>query len=128
MNGFYQITVQIAYIECSRRTKHHVEGFWTDIAVAYDLLPPQFCPAISTSYFSIFAFGLNYNPFRIILLRTKANVGNTMFTRFVNDALFGRISEQSPKNVRCKWSIKANLTCNGAGTSLVQIFFKRHLS
>ena len=88
-----------------------------------DLFFPEPGSAFLIPDFSIIALRFNDDPLRIVFFRIQPYIWNAVFPGFVDNPVFGRISEQSPKEMCRQWSVKANFTCDGTGSRLFQIFF-----
>src|ERR1017187_10086198 len=93
MEGLKKVAFQVADIKSVRGAENYVIRFRPDIAVFKDLITPYFRPLTLVPNCPILNLRLDDSPFGVVLLGIKTDVWNSVLSRFVYEALCGRVTQ-----------------------------------
>jgi len=84
--------------------------------------PAIFSPSRTIPNFLIFDLCLDDGPFGVILLRIETDARDSVFSRFVDNALRRRITRQHAKHLSCQRGIKSDLAQRSWGAFGQELF------
>jgi len=80
MKRFKKLAVQIAHVESARGAEDHIKGLGTDVPMFKDLISPYLRSLVVVANLPIIDLRFDDGPLGSILLRTEADIWNSVFS------------------------------------------------